>query len=97
MNSRFSKDDLEEMPCPIRFSIGAILFPRELWRQMEYFPVSRNTGLGEDEIYICQYCFQHSRPLMVSENVVVGHLAFTHQNAGMKEYYLRHPEVFQLP
>ncbi len=98
MNAHFSREKLEERPCPMRFSIGAVLFARELWQQMEYFPVCRgSSGIGADETYICQYCFSHARPIMVSENVVVGHLAFMRQNAGMKEYYLSHPEVFKLP
>lgn len=101
MNARFSLEERIERPCPIRFSIGAILYRRELWQTMGYFPVNYfkryGTGMGQDEVSICQHCCFASRPLMVSENVVVGHLSFARQNAAMKEYYLNHTELFLLP
>lgn len=50
--------------------------------------------MGSDETEICSYCMEHSRPLMVSENVLVGHLGYLPQNGIMKEYYLSHKERF---
>lgn len=101
MNAQFSLQKREERPCAIRFSIGAILFRRELWQQMGYFPVNyylgKGTGMGQDETFLCRYCCLASRPLMVSENIVVGHLSFTLQNAAMKDYYLNHTEEFLPP
>lgn len=95
MNERFGAEPLDERPCPFRFSIGAILFKRALWEEMRAFKVRfSGTSLGKDEIQICSYCFLNSMPIMVSENVVVGHFAFGRQNASMKEYYYEHPEKF---
>lgn len=96
MNERFSKEEKKETACPIRFSIGAILFEREIWEEMGHFKVDRSTSqLGEDEEQICTYCCLKSKPLMVSENIVVGHLSFGKQNAEMKKYYLENPQLFE--
>ena len=81
---------------PIRFSIGAILYSRELWEEMKYFRVRRGTGLGLDERQICSYCLIHSKAMIVSENSCVGHLSFQPQNEEMKKYYLTHPEHFKI-
>lgn len=95
MNSLFEKDDIKEVACPIRFSIGAILFQREFWEAMGYFRVVPGTNsLGVDEADMCNYCCFNSRPLMVSENIVVGHLSFGPQNNEMKKYYMEHQDVF---
>jgi hypothetical protein len=95
MNRRFSAEPLEERACPIRFSIGAILFERSLWEAMRYFKVDRRgNAMGQDEEELCAYCCIHSRPLMVSENIVVGHLSFGKQNKPMQAYYDAHPERF---
>lgn len=95
LNKRFSLEKPEERACPIRFSIGAIFFERGLWEDMKYFSVNRGTtGMGRDEIDLCSYCLIKSRPLMVSENIVVGHLSFGRQNGIMKQYFLEHMEQF---
>lgn len=95
LNKRFSLEPLEERACPIRFSIGAILFERNLWEDMGYFKVNRsNNAMGADEEQICSYCCVNSRPMMVSENVVVGHLSFGTQNAQMKEYFKENMKLF---
>lgn len=98
INRQFYIQEKKETACPIRFSIGAILFERSLWEQMNYFDVKRNDiyMLGKDEIKLCEYCMINSLPIMVSENIVVGHFSFGIQLEGMKEYYLQHPEKFIL-
>lgn len=95
MNSVFSKDPPEEVACPVRFSIGAILFKRELWEKMGYYDVDLKTSqMGRDEKQLCAFCMISSRPLMVSTNVVAGHFSFGKQTAAMKEYYDSNPERF---
>lgn len=93
MNARFSKETLAELPCAIRFSIGAIMFKRSFWKEIKLFP-TREGNMATDEKYLCRSCCTLSRPLMVSENVVVGHLAFGPQNAAMKEFYLSNTDIF---
>lgn len=96
LNSKFSKEELCECPCPYRFSIGAILFERKLWEDMGCFSVDSNgAGMGVDEEEIDRYCFMNSKVIMISENIVVGHLSFGKQNSVMKEYFLNHPEIFE--
>lgn len=96
MNSIFSKGTLEERPCAIKFSIGAILFKRDLWTSMNTFPVSLLHNLGSDERSLVEYCSYSSRPIMVSENVLVGHLGFRLQNRDMMNYYLKNKERFEI-
>lgn len=95
MNTSFSSEALSEYPCAIRFSIGAILFTRAFWEEIGYFSVNRKSnGLGDDEIELCSKCCLHSRPIMVSENVVVGHLSFGLQNASMEKFFKTHTSLF---
>lgn len=98
INNVFSKMPKNTTPCPIRFSIGAILFPRYTWEHMNYFDVDRKDKnmMGKDEVKICRYCCINSRPIIVTDNVVVGHFSFGSQTEGMKEYYLQHPERFMI-
>ena len=96
LNRKFSHEPLCENPCSFRFSIGAILFERKLWEDMGFFSVSKSsTGMGQDEKEIDTFCYLNSRVLMVSENVVVGHLSFSLQNEEMKQFYFAHPENFR--
>jgi hypothetical protein len=96
LNKKFEQSN-DIIPCPIRFSIGAILFERTLWEDMNYFRVVRGTNsLGVDEADICTYCCLNSRPLMVTENTVVGHLSFGPQNKEMKKYFEEHPDLFNI-
>lgn len=97
MNRDFETGRIEEYPCPIQFSIGAILFKRNLWQDMKMFPVSRVHNLGMDERSLSYFCCVSSRPIMVSENIVVGHLSFQAQNQSMKEYYLSNTDKFLPP
>lgn len=95
MNKMFFDEPIEERAVPIRFSIGAILFERSLWEDMGYFEVDRSTvSLGRDESQMCSYCCVHSRPIMVSENVLVGHFSFGPQNSEMKDYYFQNRDKF---
>ena len=95
MDKKCREKDMDEIPCPYRFSIGAILFERSLWEEMGYWTVKRNsTGMGADEVELDTFCFLNSRPLMVTKNVVAGHLSFGKQNATMKKYYESHRDVF---
>lgn len=97
LNKKFSEEPFKITACPIRFSIGAILFSRNLWEDMGYLSVDRSTtAMGLDEKEIVQYCCASSRPLIVTENVLVGHFAFGPQTAEMKKYYIKYPEKFKI-
>ena len=97
MNRQVAAEPLEERPCAVQFSIGAIMFKRALWERMGYYPVSSWINIAGDEMNLCSFCCLSSHPLMVSENVLVGHMSYRSQNAVMKEYYMGHKEKFLPP
>jgi len=98
MNQKWMAEDFQYSICPIRFSIGFVLFKRTLWENMGMFPVIEdNPCMGLDEEQICSYCIVHSKVIVVAENTVVGHLAFGRQNEAMKEYYYQNTERFRIP
>lgn len=88
---------LEYSVCPIRFSIGAVLFSREFWEKIGKFTQNDvDPCLGEDERNLCCESIWNSCAMIIDENILVGHLSFGQQNAVMKEYYLNHPERFNI-
>ena len=99
MNAAFRIQKISYSVCSVRFSIGLILYSRNLWKAMDGWKLPRpgNNGGGLDEEQICQFCALNSLGMIVAENAVVGHLSFLQQNAAMKEYYLTHREKFRCP
>ena len=96
MNKIVQKDKLDYEICPIRFSIGAIMFKRKFWQDMRMFNIPEGSGLGSDEVQICEFCMSHSQPIVVSKNSIVGHLSFGPQNEEMKKYFLKNKKLFDL-
>lgn len=92
----FYSTNLEYSICPIKFSIGAVLFSRKLWKDMGYFEVAMGNNLGRDESQICNYVFSDSRVIVVSENTIVGHFSYGKQTDIMKKYYKANREIFKL-
>lgn len=80
--------------CPIRYSIGFILFRRSTWIHMGGFPVLMG-NMGVDEEAFCHYCMIQSKAMVVAENAVVGHLGYGPQNREMEQYYHTHREQFR--
>ncbi|MBQ3336593.1 MAG: hypothetical protein IJG80_04235 [Selenomonadaceae bacterium] len=99
LNDAFRNQKISYSICSVRFSIGFILFRRELWKRMDgwQLPPENSFGPGFDEEQICKFCVNFSLAMVVAENAVVGHLSFGQQNEAMKEYYLTHREVFRCP
>jgi len=97
LNARFQNEELRYSACPIRFSIGFVLFKRSIWNLMDGFEVNlESTAMGMDEIQLCSVAMSSSYAIIVSENCVCGHLSFGPQNDEMKKYFLEHPEAFQI-
>ncbi len=95
INRFFQSEEFSYSVCPIRFSIGAILFKREVFEEIGMFSVyKKGNGLGDDELQFCNITMELSKAIIVAENSVVGHLSFGKQNSTMKEYFLNHPEKF---
>lgn len=96
MQKVLQKKEFQYSVCPIRYSIGFILFHRDNWVKMETFPVEDYQNLGTDEEWLCQFCMMQARAMVIAENAVVGHLSYGEQNAEMEQYYYRHREKFLL-
>lgn len=96
LDEEFSKQPFSYSICSIRFSIGAILFSRELWESMGRFEVVSGTNMGRDEIQLCNYLLADSRAIFVSENTVVGHFSFGKQTAAMKDFYDNNRDIFEV-
>ena len=96
LDEKFSKEPFSYSVCPIRFSIGAILFSRDLWEQMGRFVVGPGNNMGRDEIQLCEYVMADSRAIIVSENTLVGHFSFGKQTNAMKEYYEKNRDIFKV-
>ena len=97
ISETLSKDKFAYVACPIKFSIGAILYKRSLWVEHNMFTVSKDSGLGNDELELCGYLTYDSKAIIVSKNVAVGHLSFGKQNGPMKEYFMEHKQLFEVP
>ena len=76
INKNFMEDKVTYSVCPIRFSIGAIMFTREIWSQMGGFLVGLAGDLGVEEAEFCKYCLDTAQVIVISENVLAGHLGF---------------------
>ena len=83
--------------CPIRYSIGFILFRRNDWIRMGMLPVWEHSSMGSDEIHLCKYCLNQARVMIVDENSIVGHLSYGPQHKEMELFYREHREKFLLP
>ena len=100
LTEQFMKDELSFTVCATRYSIGAILFSRQAWEEFGKFPltfVGSEYGLGDDEEHICHYACFTGRGMIVSDNVVVGHLGYGPQTKEMIAYYLEHKDRFAAP
>ncbi len=99
LTAEFSSEPLAYSICPVRFSIGAILFTREAWKLFEGFPITfvgSKFGLGDDEEHICHFAHFTGRVIVVCENIAVGHLGYGPQTKAMLDYYLEHKDRFAL-
>lgn len=99
LTEAFSSGPLTYSICPVRYSIGAILFTRNAWEEFGHFPltfVGSEFGLGDDEEHICNYACFTGRAMIVNENVVVGHLGYGPQTKAMIDYYLENKKQFEL-
>ena len=88
LSTRFGQLPFGYRIVPHRFSIGAILFERDLWEGMRGFRASEPVpGLGEDEQHLAVECISQSRIIAVLDNVYAGHFAFGPQTQAMFAAY----------
>jgi len=96
LSKKLSEKEFSYSVCPIIFSIGAILFTRDLWEEMGRFKVTKGTSMGADEAQICGHCMAESKAIIVSENTLVGHFSYGPQTKTMIEYYNNNRDVFKI-
>ena len=97
MNYKFERDKGGYSAAPVRVSIGAIFFTKDLWEDMGWLTVHRGTNdMGTDEEELCTYCMSKSKAVLVMENTLVGHLSFGTQNRGMEEYFKANKDKFYI-
>jgi hypothetical protein len=82
--------------CPVRYSIGLIVFNRDNWLRMGMFPVKSFENMGADEKRICKFCMMEGRAMVVSENCIVGHLSYGPQHKVMETYYKENMNLFDV-
>ena len=80
----------------VRFSIGFMLFKREMWNAMMGYEVLGNKDLGVDEEDVGRFCMNESRAIVVAKNALVGHFSFGKQTAAMRKYFDEHHEQFEI-
>lgn len=87
--------------CATRFSIGMVLFKRDVWQNMGHFPYTpddpveyKRIGLGEDEKALCNYCMMKARPMFICNDVLVGHLSYGPTTKEMMSFFKTHQELF---
>ncbi len=84
MAARIAARPFGYSPVPHRFSIGAILFERDLWEAIGGFVVVPSGGVGHDELQLCQECLARSRVPVVLHDVFAGHFSFGPQDPVMR-------------
>jgi hypothetical protein len=93
--ARFAKRDcmeIQELSC--YYNISCIMFSRERWHMMGLWPVDNESGMGNDEMYICQDNNEKDLAIFELGNVLAGHFSFGPQRAVMSDYYERNRRKF---
>lgn len=82
--------------CPVRLSIGCILYKRSFWESFWRFPVLLGHGMGYDEAIMLAATLIISQVLIIAEDSVVGHFSYGSQTKEMMQFYRERPELFHL-
>ena len=78
MAQKIQKNQIGYTICPVRFSIGAIMFTRGMWEEMEGFleTYAHHYNDGEDEVTINLNCMKNARVIVCCDNVLAAHFSF---------------------
>ena len=96
LTEEFKKGKIRYSICPMRYSIGAVLFERTSWLDWGMFPVDGGNGLGADEERMCYWAMFHTKAIIVAENLVTGHLGYGPQSKDMMDFFEKHQEWFDI-
>ena len=94
ISSRLKSDNITFSICPIRYSIGAILYKKSLLLEMDYFKWTRGNGVSIDEIQLCSHCNMTSKVTLIGEDMMIGHLCYGPQTAGMMDMLEKDKDYF---
>lgn len=94
--AKFSNNKTAPITSAYRFSIGAILFKRDLWEEMYGFDVGNEGDVGNDEIHLCSYCSEQFLAIYIDTNILAGHLSYGKQNAAMTEFFKENKHRFDI-
>lgn len=85
---KYSENVIGYEICPVRYSIGAIMFPRETWSDMQEWTCNTANKMvgGEDEDELLTNCMIKSKAVIVCDNVLCAHLSFGAVTQEMYEY-----------
>jgi len=95
LNKRLS-DEKKYSVCGVRYSIGFILYTKDMWELMEGFGVTGTIDMGRDERDFSYWCMIKSRAIVVAHNVAVGHFSFGPQTDEMKTFYKIRQDLFDI-
>lgn len=96
LSQELNMESFKYSVCSTRFSIGAVYFKRDFWLEMGMFEVIEGNNLGFDEYQMCTFGLDHGKAMIISENCLVGHLAYGPQTAAMLEFYKINSERFKV-
>lgn len=90
----FSQSNPSWSICPIRLSIGCILYKRSFWEDFGRFPVVIGDGMGLDETIMIAAGAALSQTMAVAEDCAVGHFGYKDQGAEMMKLYCSRRDLF---
>ncbi|MCR5348588.1 MAG: hypothetical protein K6E59_03155 [Bacilli bacterium] len=84
------------IPVPTRYSIGVMYFTRDFYNGIQKFAVGIIGDMGLEEEQVCAYCMNRSLAITCNTSVFACHLGYYPQKELAKEYFLAHPEIFDI-
>lgn len=82
--------------CPIRFSIGAILFSRDFWDEIDGFQCGLDGMIGTEEEQMNAYCMVYQQAIVVAHDILVGHLGFYTQKEGVRKFFEQNYDLIKM-
>ena len=94
-NRIYTKNKGTFAASPVRYSIGAILFSRDYWKQIGGFKVGILGQMGLEEEQICGFSLVNFKPIFIALDVFAGHLGFYTQKETCRRFFEKHSdEIF---
>ncbi len=82
--------------CKNRLSIGAILFERSFWEEINYFFVGKTGSMGLEEEQVNAFCISNNRGIYIDESLLAGHMGFGKQKKEIEQFYINNSKDFEV-